>query len=168
MKRLFLAVAVATVLVGGCRDGSDDATPAARPPRANTPTTVDNPAYNTIENALREPGKLVVCDRRSDAGDASGSYERRTFTVATGTCPPGEGAPAEGTVVVNAYDSTQTRDQTAVIDFGDRLASWTYLQFVVSVTETSPAEVVGGVETAMASLGAEKTYDQRAARGGGG
>jgi hypothetical protein len=167
VKRLVLALAVATVLVGGCRDGSDDAGPGRRPPRANAPTTVDNPAYSSIEDALRAPGNLVVCDRRSDAGDASGSYERRTFTVATGACPPGEGASAGGAVVVNAYDSTQTRDQSAAIDFGDRLVSWTYLQFVISVTEGSPGEVVAGVETAMAALGAERTYDERAPTAGG-
>ena len=132
------------------------------------PTTVDNPAYAAIEDALRDPGNLVVCGRRSEAGDASGSYERRTFTVAAGTCPPEEDAPARGTVVVNAYDSTLLRDQGAAIDFDDRLAAWTHLQFVVSLGERSPTDVVAGVEAAMTALGAPKTYDERAGRTGGG
>ena len=152
---------VAAVLVVGCSEGADDAGP--RPPRstrAAVPSTVDHPAYDAIEDALRGPGNLGVCDRRADASDASGSYERRIFTLAVGTCPPEEGA-----VVVNAYDSMSIRDQSAAVDFDGRLAAWTYLQFVVSVTERSTAEVVDGVETAMASLGADKTYDER--RGGG-
>ena len=109
-----------------------------------------------------------MCARRSDTGDPSGSYERRTFTLATGTCPPAEGAPTGGAVVVNAYDSTAIRDQGAAADFGGRLASWTYLQFVVSVTDGSSAEVVRGVESAMASLGGEKAYDERTTPSGGG
>jgi hypothetical protein len=169
MKRtvgLLVAVTAATALVVGCRDGGDDAAPQPpRSSRAAVPTTLDHPAYAAVEDALRGPGNLVVCGRRPDAGDASGSYERRIFTLAAGACPSGEGAPNSGEVVVGAYDSMLIRDQTSAIDFDDRLAAWTYLQFVVSLSEAAPPEVVAGVETAMASLGAEKTYDER--RGGG-
>ena len=166
--RLLLAMTVATALAVGCRDDSKEAEPPAQRPRVDVPTTVDHPPYRDIENALLGPGNLAVCGRRSDGGDASGSYERRTFTVTAGACPPAQGAAAAGAVVVNAYDSTSIRDQAATTDFGDRLVSWTYLQFVVSVTEGSPAEVVGGVETALASLGANKTYDERPPIEGGG
>ena len=167
-SRLLLAATVATALLFGCRGGSKAAEPPNRRSRADLPTTVDHPAYGSIEDALRGPGNLVVCNRRSDAGDASGSYERRTFTLAAGTCPPEEDAPAGGAVVVNAYDSTTILDESAAIDFDDRLAAWTYLQFVVSVTEGSSPEVIAGVEAAMASLGAQRTYDERGARTGGG
>jgi hypothetical protein len=166
--RLLVAVPVATALVFGCSGDSKDAGSPSRPSRADVPTTVDHPAYGAIEDALRGPGGLVVCGRGAEAGDASGSYERRTFALAVGGCPPEEGTPASDAVVVNAYDSTLIRDGSAEIDFGDRLAAWTYLQFVVSVTESSPPEVVGGVEAAMASLGAQKTYDERPSRNGGG
>ena len=165
---VLLAVTLPVALLLGCRGDSDDARPPPRTSRADVPTTVDHPVYAAIEDALRGPGNLVVCGRRSEAGDASGSYERRIFAVATGTCPPEEDASAGGTVVVNAYDSTLLRDQGAAIDFDDRLAAWTHLQFVVSVGERSSAEVVGGVEAAMTALGAEKTYDERATQAGGG
>ena len=157
-----MAVVVATALLVGCRDGADGAGP--RPPpssRTAVPTTVDHPAYTAIQDALRAPGNLVVCGQRADAGDASGSYEQRIFTLAVGACPSEGDAAAGGAVVVNAYDSMSVRDQSAAIDFDERLAAWTYLQFVVSISEKSPADVVAGVETAMASLGAEKTYDER-------
>lgn len=168
VARVLLAVAVAGALAVGCQEGSEDAEPRPPGPSRAVPTTVDHPAYGAVEDALREAGSLVVCGRRADAGDASGSYERRIFTVAAESCPAAEGGPRGGTVVVNAYDSMTIRDQSAPIDFGDRLMSWTYLQFVVSVTPSSSAQVVGGVERAMTSLGAEKTYDQRAARPDGG
>jgi hypothetical protein len=163
-----LAVTVATVLLLGCQQGSDDAEP--RPPRtrADVPTTVERPGFDAIEDALRGPGNLVVCGRDSQAGDASGSYERRTLTVAAGTCPSAEADGRGGAVVVNAYDSTLIRDQGAVTDFGDRLVAWTYLQFVVFVTDSSSAPVLDGVETAMASLGAQKTYDERGPATSGG
>lgn len=167
MSRPHLAVALAVALLFGCSGDSDDAEPPPRTSRTGVPTTVDHPAYSAIEEALRGPGNLAVCERRSDAGDASGSYERRTFRVAAGTCPPEEDASG-GTVVVNAYDSMSLRDQGAAIDFGDRRTAWTYQQFVVSVGESSSAEVVRGVEAALTALGAEKTYDEGPTPTGGG
>ena len=168
MSRTHLAVALAVALLLGCSGDSDDAEPPPRTARAGVPTTVEHPAYAAIEQALRGPGNLVVCGRRSDAGDASGSYERRTFRVAAGTCPPEEDASAGGTVVVNAYDSMLLRDQGAATDFDGRRTAWTHLQFVVSLGERSPADVVAGVEAAMTALGAQKTYDESATPTDGG
>ncbi len=162
-RRLALVAALtATVLLGsGCRDSSKTSTPR-RPPRqgSKVATTVDNPAYTAIADSLRDPGKLTICDQRSGSGDASGSYEQRLFTVATGACPP-EAGSSPGSVVVNAYDSPRIRDDSASTDVGDRLVAWTHLQLVISVSDGSPPEVVSGVERAMAALGAEKTYDER-------
>ncbi|HEX2191768.1 MAG TPA: hypothetical protein VHH09_01105 [Acidimicrobiales bacterium] len=172
--RPLAALTAAILLLSGCSGDGDDADRPNRRPspeagsRAAPPTTVTNPAYGAIEEALRAGGNLAVCDRRAEAGDASGSYERRIFTLATGACPPEGTSPVTGAVVVNAYDSTIIRDASAEVDFGDRQAAWTYQQFVVSVTDGTPADVVAGVEAAMSTLGAQKTYDERSSptRGG--
>lgn len=155
------ALAVTALLVSGCRDGSDTSAPPRQPPeRARVATTLDNPAYAAIADSLKESGTLTICDQRSGPGDASGSYEQRVFVVATGACPAGPGS-SSGTVVVNAYDSATIRDDSASTDFGGRLAAWTHLQFVISVSDGAPPEVVSGVERAMTTLGAEKAYDER-------
>lgn len=160
-RRLLVAVAIASLMFAGCRDGADESSPQRRPADvAPVPTTVDNPAYHAIADALRSPGNLAVCSQRSGPGDASGSYEQRVFTVAVGACPP-EQDRAGTTVAVDAYDSTTIRDDSAAVDFGGRLAAWTHLQLVISVSDGAPPEVVSGVERAMAALGAEKTYDER-------
>jgi hypothetical protein len=162
-RRRFAVLVVASLVLWGCRESSETASRAPAPTNApRPPATVDNPAYDAVAGVLREPGALTVCSRRSDSGDASGSYEQRIFSVAAGACGAESGAPA-GTVVVNAYDSLAIRDQSAGVDFGGRLVAWTYLQFVVSVGDESAPEVVSGVERAMAALGAQKTYDERAA-----
>ena len=172
--RPLAALTAALLLLSGCGGDGDGEDRSSRRPsqgagsRAGAPTTVTNPAYGAIEDALRAPGNLAVCDRRAEAGDASGSYERRIFTLATGPCPPEGTSPVTGAVVVNAYDSATIRDASAEVDFGDRQAAWTYQQFVISVTDGTPAEVVAGVEAAMTALGALKTYDERSSptRGG--
>ena len=172
--RPLTALTVVTLLLLGCRGSSkEEGSPNRRPSqktgsRAGAPTTVEPPAYGAIGDALRGPGNLAVCGQRPEPGDASGSYERRIFTLAAGTCSPATTSPAAGAVVVNAYDSALIQETTAGLDFGDRLAAWTYQQFVISVTDSSPPEVVSGVEAAMAALGAEKTYDERPSRAGGG
>ncbi len=169
IARSTTALVVAVVVLLGCSGDSDEADSdkrrPAQPPasRPLAPTTVDAPGYGAIEDALRAQN-LAVCDRRAEAGDASGSYERRFFAVAVGACPPESAlasAPAGG-VVVSAYDSAAIRDAGAEVDFGDRQVAWTYQQFVVSVSDGSRPEVAEGVEAAMTSLGAHKTYDERA------
>ena len=163
MTRPPLALAglvIAALFVSGCRDGAETSPPSPAPRESKVPTTVDNPAYDAIADVLREPGELTICDQRSGPGDASGSYEQRIFTVAIGACPPQTG-PSSSTVAVNAYDSAIIRDDSASMDFGGRLAAWTHLQLVISVSDGSPPEVVNGVERAMTALGAQKAYDER-------
>ena len=162
-----VALAVAILVLAGCSDPEEAGPGSPRPPTsagsgADVPTTVDHPAYGAIADALRGPGGLVVCSQRSEAGDASGSYERRVLTVAVGSCPPDSGGAAASGVAVDAYDATAIRDASAAVDFGGRRTAWTYLQFVVSLADNGPPEVAGGVEAAMTALGAEKTYERPA------
>ena len=173
MRRTTRALApltAAALLLFGCSDDGEGAdAPNRRPSRVagtRAPTTVDNPAYGAIEDALRGRGSLAVCGQRAEAGDASGSYERRIFTVAAGPCPA-DGSPGGGAVVVNAYDSATIRDAGTGQDFGDRQVAWAYQQFVISVTHGTPPDVLAGVEAAMAALGADKTYDERNSPTGG-
>ena len=151
--------AAATLVLADCSGEHDAGTTTTRASIVRPPTTVDNPAYGAIADALRGPGGLTVCAEQPGLGDASGSYEQRVFTVAAGACPPAAPA-ATGTVVVNAYDSAQTRDSSAALDFGDRRAAWTYLQFVIGLSRDAAPEVAAAVERAMAALGAEGRFPE--------
>ena len=187
MRRAIAALATLVLLVGlaSCGgNGVDERTaleevtapppPDAAPPPYDAPFTdpsgqasaapFEDRSYDEVEAALKEAG-LTICEKRDSGGDASGSYEHRAFTVAVERCRIDISASdyrVEGLVIVDLFNSRDTRDEAASTPFGDKIIGYAFGKAVVSVTESSTPEVLERFVQAMTSLsGAVQGYDER-------
>ena len=174
LKRALAALTLALTLAGcsGSTDGGKQSEPKQSQEGPEGPgvqsskasARFDNQPYEPVLVALRQAG-LTICSDDTFGATAAGDYEHHSVSIALALCPSKDprskdfSVTSPGLVVIRSFNAQATRDKAS--GFGDGLVYWAWGDKTISVTESSRPEIVGAVERAMSSLGAQRTLDKR-------
>lgn len=106
-----------------------------------------------IEQAVNRAG-LDLADGETGDADITGGYENTTYTVSTQT------KATDGLMVVRAFSGPEQLDAINEDSYvGDSALGYRWQQYTVSVTASTPPEVIDLFRDAMDELGAKVIYD---------